>query len=800
MEYRPHDIEPKWQQRWADANSFAAANAPDRPKQYVLDMFPYPSASGLHVGHVEQQVATDIYSRYLRMNGYEVLHPMGWDAFGLPAENYAIKTGIHPRETTDEAITAFREQIRRLGLSYDWSREFGTHQPSYYQFTQWLFLLLYRNGLAYKDTARVNWCDSCQTVLANEQVENGACERCKSTVRQKELSQWFFKITEYADALYDELDEVDWPHSTVINQRNWIGRSEGALLSFELEQSEIEISVFTTRPDTLYGATYLVLAPEHDAVTQLLSQASNRSAVEQYREEAFNKTELERTKDEAPNSSSRAKTGIKMAGVTARNPATGESIPVFIADYVLAHYGTGAIMAVPAHDERDYAFARAHDLPIRQVVQPAEHDEASLPYTGAGTLIHSGSFDGYESTQAKRAIAEFVGGTMTTTYQLRDWLISRQRYWGTPIPIVYDPDGNPHPVPAEHLPWELPTDVAFKPTGTSPLAESDELYQRVERIFGSGWTPEVDTLDTFVDSSWYYLRYADPDNQTDFASTEALTRWLPVDTYVGGAEHTVLHLLYARFFTKFLNDYGYVAFREPFQKLRHQGTILGEDGQKMSKSRGNVINPNSVIDEHGADTMRLYEMFMGPLEESKPWNSDSIIGVRRFLERIARLEDMVGDDEPVESVTRELHKTIAKVGEDVEAFKFNTAISQMMIFVNTAMEAKHITHTQLDMFLCVLAPFAPHIAEEVHERFGGSCFLHERVWPSYDPSAIRQDAITIPVQINGKTRGEITVAPDATQESVEAAVREHEQVRKHLGDATFTRVVYVPGKIVNIVV
>jgi leucyl-tRNA synthetase len=800
MHYYPHDIEPKWQERWAHADAFSVSNAPDGEKHYVLDMFPYPSASGLHVGHVEQQVATDIYSRYLRMRGFSVLHPMGWDAFGLPAENYAIKTGVHPRTTTDNAIATFRQQIRRLGLSYDWHREFGTHEPSYYRFTQWLFTLFFEQGLAYKADARVNWCDSCQTVLANEQVEGGVCERCKSPVVQRELKQWFFKITDYADRLYDELDTVTWPQSTVRNQRNWIGRSEGALLSFSLTPTDTDISVFTTRPDTLYGATYLVLAPEHSAVSDLLPHVSNREAVEQYRDAAAHKTELERTRHEQRTDSEHGKSGIQLAGITARNPATGEDIPVFIADYVLAQYGTGAIMAVPAHDERDYAFATTHELPVRQVVEPADDQEAALPYAGAGTLINSGTFDGLDTESAKTAITHAVNGEVTTTYQLRDWLVSRQRYWGTPIPIVYDPDGNAHPVPAEYLPWELPTDVPFKPTGTSPLAESAELHERVERLFGAGWTPEVDTLDTFVDSSWYYLRFADPTNETQLASERALQQWLPVDMYVGGAEHTVLHLLYARFFTKVLHDLGYLKFAEPFQTLRHQGTILGEDGQKMSKSRGNVINPNTVIDEHGADTMRLYEMFMGSLEESKPWNSDSIIGVRRFLERVARLPELCTEGEPTQAVARELHRTVQKVGEDIESFKFNTAISQMMIFVNTVIEAQHITHDHLDRFIRILAPFAPHLAEELHEQYDNACFTHQRDWPSYDPAQLIDDTVTIPVQINGKIRGEITVAPDASKEHVEAVIYEHEQLSRHVAEKDIQRIIYKPGTIVNIVI
>lgn len=794
-------IEQKWQQYWQQHDLHAASDAAadDRDTRYVLDMFPYPSGSGLHVGHIEGFTATDIYSRFLRMNGYTVLHPMGWDAFGLPAENYAIKTGIHPRETTEAAINTFTQQLRALGLSYDWNREIGTHTPEYYRWTQWFFLLLYANGLAYKADAAVNWCPSCQTVLANEQVVDGACERCDATVEQRELAQWFFKITEYADALIEGLDTVDWPESTKINQRNWIGRSDGAKISFKIQDASNNhqthtlpaIDVFTTRPDTLFGATYLVLAPEHVEVANLKKQATNSNAIESYIDAAQKKTELERTKGE------RTKTGVRLEGVHAINPATGEAIPVFIADYVLAQYGTGAIMAVPAHDERDHAFAQAFEIPITQVIAAPE---VTVPYAGDGTLINSGPFDGMESDAAKRAITEYVGGTMETTYKLRDWLVSRQRYWGAPIPIVYDPEGNPHPVPEEHLPWELPTDVAFKPTGTSPLAESEEFIERTERLFGKGWRPEVDTLDTFVDSSWYYFRFTDPHNTDAFASRAAIDRWLPVDTYVGGAEHTVLHLLYARFFTKVLHTLGYIDFTEPFHQLRHPGTVLAGDGQKMSKSKGNVINPNETVEVYGADTLRMYEMFMGPLEDMTPWNTDSVVGVRRFLDKVWRLADRVQADAPAlsDTATHGLHHTIAKVSEDIPNFKCNTAISALMKCVRTLEDEPALAPDAFGMFLRLLAPFAPHLAEELWERIGNAPSIHTQPWPVADTAQLTSTTADIAIQIDGKVRATVTVAADADEQAVYAAIPA-ETFEKWIGSAAqITRQVYVPGKLLSI--
>jgi leucyl-tRNA synthetase len=778
--YDHKKIEKKWQEKWEKEKPFHAEENSQKEKLYVLDMFPYPSGAGLHVGHVEGYTATDIYSRFKRMQGYNVLHPMGWDAFGLPAENYAIKTGTPPAKTTNDAIKTFRAQIKSLGLSYDWEREIGTHTPEYYKWTQWFFLFLYKNGLAEKKTAKVNWDPIDQTVLANEQVlPDGTAERSGAKVIQKNLEQWFFKITDFADALIDDLDKVDWPESTKINQRNWIGRSEGAEIDFGISGRSEKIKIFTTRPDTLLGATYMVLAPEHPLVDALAPETKNLDEIKKYIAASRDKTDLERQEN------SKDKTGVELKGVMAINPATKGEIPIFIADYVLGSYGTGAIMAVPAHDERDYEFAKKFNLPIKQVIAPYvlvqgvdaprseesivkfdaetaiirhwedpdlyyvvefrsdhhgavgghveegekpeetvrrevaeesgytdikkvslifehaysrgykvrksreeechdrvylvelgsgarspitdketkkgswmksadilklssfvthhqlyfQHALSGLPYTESGVLVNSGSFDGLTSQEAKKKITEAVGGKMVKTYRLRDWLISRQRYWGAPIPVVYDPQGKPHPIPEEHLPWMLPSDVEFKPTGTSPLGQSKELLERTEKIFGKGWKPEIDTMDTFVCSSWYYLRFTDPHNEEEFASKEQMQKWLPVDLYMGGAEHTVLHLMYARFFTKALQKYGYIKFDEPFLKLRHQGLILAEDGSKMSKSKGNVVNPDEVVSAYGADSLRLYEMFMGPLEASKPWNTNNILGVRRFLERVWKMQE-----------------------------------------------------------------------------------------------------------------------------------------------------------------
>ena len=757
-------VEKKWQQKWAADKTFKTP-PPQGKKLYVLDMFPYPSGDGLHVGHVEGYTATDIYSRFKRMQGYQVLHPMGWDAFGLPAENYAIKTGINPKETTEAAINTFRRQIMELGLSYDWEREVGAHQPEDYKWTQWFFLFLYKHGLAEKRMAKVNWCPKDQTVLANEQTvsesgEKGVCVRCGTKVVQKDLEQWFFKITDFADALVDDLDQVDWPESTKINQRNWIGRSEGAELKFEIRNSKSEIRVFTTRPDTLFGATYLVLAPEHPEVANLKSQILNWNEVEAYIEKTKNKTELERQEEQ------KDKTGAELKGVKALNPATKEEIPVWVADYVLGGYGTGAVMAVPAHDERDHQFAKKFNLEIREI-EPAD----------------------------PKKIVEKVGGKWVKTYRLRDWLISRQRYWGAPIPIVYDPQGAPHPVPEEHLPWLLPTDVEFKPTGVSPLGQSKELLERTEKIFGLGWRPEGDTMDTFVCSSWYFFRFADPHNEREFASAEALRQWLPVDLYMGGAEHTVLHLMYARFITHALQKHGVVTFGEPFLKLRHQGTILAEDGSKMSKSKNNIVSPDEYVAQYGADSLRMYEMFMGPLEQQKPWNTKNILGVRRFLDKVWKLHPQgstLDQGSSRSNLDTLMHQTVEKVTKDLESLKFNTAISALMIARN-ALEDAGTPKDAYAKFLQLLHPLAPHLTSELAEVHS----IDFSQWPVYDPAKLATERVVVAVQVNGKVRVTIELAPDIPED--EALSKAREAAGKWLVGPE-KKVHYVSGKVINFVI
>ncbi len=784
--YNHKKIEEAAQKKWEERGLYHAHVDSSHPKEYILDMFPYPSGAGLHTGHVEGYTATDIYARFARMNGREVLHPIGWDAFGLPAENYAIKTHTPPRKSTDAAIKNFRRQIKALGLSYDWSREIGTHEPEYYRWTQWFFLLLYKKGLAYRAKAKVNWCPSCQTVLANEQVVEGVCERCKTEVEQRELEQWFFKTTQYANRLLTGLDKIDWPDSTKIAQRNWIGKSEGAEIEFPLARGLGSVKVFTTRPDTLYGATYLVLAPEHSLSETLLTHADNAREVRAYITAALHKTDRERNAEE------KEKTGIEVRGVKAINPATRKEIPVFIADYVLGSYGTGAIMAVPAHDERDWAFAQKFSLPVVRVIEGGGE-----PYGGSGTLMNSGSFTGMDSEKAKREIVKHVGGKSVTKYRLRDWLISRQRYWGAPIPIIYCAVCGTVPVPEKDLPVLLPEDVDFMPTGESPLARSKSFHQVSCPRCGAPARRESDTMDTFVCSSWYYYRFADPHNDKEFASPSAIEKWLPVDLYVGGAEHTVLHLLYARFFTKVLHDAGIISFDEPFIKLRHQGLILAEDGRKMSKSLGNVINPDDVVNKYGADTLRIYEMFMGPLDVQKPWNTKNITGARRFVERVYRLlEKRTVPESP--SFAPVLHKTIKKVGEDITALKFNTAISQLMICLNEA--EKGISENSLNIYARLVAPFAPHLAEALWEELGEEGSVHESAWPSYDASLLFEQVVTVVVQINGKRRGEVPLPPQASEDTALAAARALPAIADKLSAATPKRVIYVPGRVINIVV
>lgn len=836
--YDHKSIESRWQEQWQKEKVFEAQEDKKKKKYYSLCMFPYPSGDGLHVGHPESYTAVDIVARFKRMQGYNVLNPMGWDAFGLPAENYAIKQGVPPWKTTADNIKTFARQITSLGFSYDWSREINTSDSSYYKWTQWMFLQMYKAGLAYKKKAKVNWCPSCQTVLANEQVIDGRCERCKSEVVQKDLKQWFFRVTAYAEELLDDLDKLAWPEAIKAAQRNWIGRSEGALLEFKIQDSRFKIQVFTTRPDTLYGATYVVLAPEHRLVQEFKSSISNWREVEDYIKKARTKSELQRT------DLAKEKTGVELKGVKAVNPASGKEIPIFVADYVVMSYGTGAIMAVPAHDTRDFEFAKDYHVPIERVIDPISDDnlynnffsfgidcpgiegesadahrkrmiekmkemlkKKEACYSSSGKMINSGEFDGMDSEEAKEKIVKKVGGQMRTQYRLRDWLISRQRYWGAPIPIVYCDTCGAVPVPEKDLPVLLPRDIDFKPTGESPLARSKEFHSvKCPKCgaAGKGVRRESDTMDTFVDSSWYFLRYCDPRNDKEPFGKEKVKYWMPVDLYIGGAEHAVLHLLYARFFIKALRDMGYLGIGEPFLKLRNQGMILGEDGQKMSKSRGNVINPDRVIEEFGADTMRLYEMFMGPLEDAKPWSTRGIMGTRRFLEKVWLL--MVewlesGQPGPVsEILERQLHKTIKKVTEDIERFKFNTAISAMMIMVNSMAKEKKFDRALWEKFLLILSPFAPHVAEELWQAMGNSDLICIQEWPSWDDDKVREEVVEMVVQVNGKMRAKVHVPADSSEEEVVARAVENDRIVAWTKGKKIVKKIYVPGKLVNIVV
>lgn len=808
-QYEPKKIEGKWQKVWAKQGVMKKTG--NKGKFYILDMFPYPSGDGLHVGHVENFTATDILARFKRYQGYDVLRPMGWDAFGLPAENFAIKTGIHPSKKTLESIKNFKRQMRSVGLSYDWTREINASSPEYYRWTQWMFLFLYKNGLAYKKKAKVNWCDKDATVLANEQVIDGKCDRCGSVVVQKDLEQWFFKITNFVEptksltgkkvsGLLSGLDEIDWPESTKAAQKHWIGRSEGAQVQFPIFNSQFSIEVFTTRLDTIYGCTYVVVAPEHELVKNLESRISNLAEVKKYLAVTKKKTDLERTE------LNKDKTGVCLQGVEVVHPFTGERLPVYAADYVLATYGTGAVMGVPAHDERDFAFAKKYKLEIIEVIKGTEEKMNENPYIDDGRLVDSKEFTGLTSEEAREKMVVWLKkeklGKKVINYRLRDWLVSRQRYWGAPIPIIYCDDCGAVPVPDKDLPVKLPTDVDFRPTGESPLSRSKSFHKVKCPTCGAKARREVDTLDTFVCSSWYYLRFADPKNTKQFASKKALEKYLPVDFYMGGAEHTVLHLLYARFFTKALMKHGYLGFDEPFQKLRHQGMILAPDGNKMSKSKGNVINPDQMVAEFGADSLRLYEMFMGPIEDKKAWNTGSIIGVRRFLEKVWKLQNRITynvsriTDKNLESL---LHRTIKKVTDDLEELKFNTAISSLMILVNDMEKASELTSKDYRLLLLLLSPFAPHMTEELWSRMGEKKSIFLAPWPKYDAKKIVAETVNVAVQVNGKVRAVIAITSGTSEDEVKAQALADENVKSHIGDKTVKKVIYIPGKIVSIV-
>lgn len=937
MAYDHKSIEKKAQEKWASLDLYRA-DLLDSSKEhfYLLTEFPYPSGD-LHIGHWYAFAVTDIYARLLRARGKNVLFPIGFDAFGLPAENAAIKNGVDPKEWTYKNMERMREQLASMGASFDWSKEVVTCDPSYYQWTQWLFVKLFEHNLAEHREAAVKWCPKDQTVLANEQVVDGCCERCGTPVEEKRLTQWFFKITDYAKRLLAGLDALPWREEIKEAQRAWIGESEGAYLEFPLAGRDEKIKVFTTRPDTVFGATYVVLAPEHALVSSLLPVVSNKSQVEEYVRATAKKTERERSEN-------KEKTGVKLEGVSALNPATKEEIPIYIADYVLASYGTGAVMAVPAHDERDFEFAKKFDLPVHNVVEavtgkrqenpesrksivaividrkndtvltldwgselggklyigggreegedaaqaaireiaeetgytdlklirqtsvihhsyfaysknvareieaigflfelnsdtkdeqrlekdehgkftvswlPLEQAEREVTetlhktvfdwlvrervHTGPGLLVDSGEFTGRDSEEAKADIVKYAGGERTTQYRLRDWLVSRQRYWGCPIPIVYDTFGKPHAVPAEHLPWLLPTDADFKPTGKSPLASSKELKERVTRIFGEGWTPEYDTLDTFVDSSWYFLRYLNPKDAHNFSDAALMKKWLPINRYSGGSEHTTMHVLYARFFMKALYDLALVPVDEPFHERFNRGLIMGPDGQKMSKSKGNVINPDDFVREYGADAVRVYLAFIGPYNEpgSYPWNLDGVTSMRKFLERIARLVERAQDTSEVpEMMQQSIARASLKVAEDGDRFKFNTGVAALMILVNELETSAVMPKVVLRYLTIMLAPFAPHLAEYLWEKLDGEDSVHQQSWPTaYTLIAARE--VIVVAQVNGKRRGSITLAADAVEEDALVAAKALPTIAAILGGNEPKRVIYVPGRILNLVV
>jgi len=799
MAYHPSEIEPKWQKFWEKNQTFKTETKSSKPKYYVLDMFPYPSSSGLHVGHPEGYTATDIVARFKRANGFNVLHPMGWDAFGLPAEQYAIKTGVHPAITTNQAIENFRRQLKMLGFSYDWSREIATCDPKYYRWTQWIFLKLYERGLAYQTEVPVNWCPELKTVLANEEVVDGKSERGGHPVYRIPMKQWMLKITAYAERLLEDLNTLDWPEGTKELQRNWIGKSVGLQMKFKVDSTNDAFEIFTTRPDTLWGVSYMALAPEHPLVESITTQAE-RSAVKKYQEEASQKSEVARQ------DASKEKTGC-FTGAYAINPVNGEKVPIWIADYVMMSYGTGAVMAVPAHDERDFEFAKKFELPIRVVVSGGKEGEC---FADDGVAVNSGFINGLKTQEATAKVIDWAEkekiGTKTVKYKLRDWLFSRQRYWGEPFPIKKDANGKIVPLKDDELPVTLPDVQSYEPTGTgeSPLAGNTPEIRRWREMkdekTGEMYLRETDTMPGSAGSSWYFLRYCDPHNDQAPVSKEAEKYWMPVDLYLGGDEHAVGHLLYSRFWMKVLFDVGVVSHPEPFQKLIHQGMILGEDGEKMSKSRGNVINPDDVVKEYGADTLRIYEMFMGPLEKDKPWSTQAIEGTFRFLSRAERLMSKLSDEPMNADDEKILHQTIKKVTEDIEGLRFNTSISTMMVLVNHFTAKEKMPKSAMKLFTQILAPFAPHLCEEFWEILGGKESISYVAWPKYDPALVKADSVTLAIQVLGKLRATLDVPPDAPQAWVEAQAKALEAVRRFLEGKSIVKVIYVPNKILNFVV
>ena len=801
MKYDHTGMEAKWQKQWEEKGVFHASNDSDKPKYYTLIEFPYPSGQGLHVGHPRSYTALDIVARKRRLMGYNVLYPIGWDAFGLPTENFAIKNHVHPEVVTKKNIARFKQQLQSLGISFDWSREINTTDPSYYKWTQWIFLQLFKHGLAYKKEASVNWCTSCKCVLANEEVVNGVCERCGSEVVRKVKSQWLLKITEYAQRLIDDLDLVDYPDRVKAQQKNWIGRSTGAEVDFDTTLGD-KLTVYTTRPDTLFGATYMVISPEHPMIEKWAGQIQNMDEVRAYQEAAAKKSDFERTEV------AKDKTGVKLLGVQAINPVNDREIPIFISDYVLVSYGTGAIMAVPAHDTRDWEFAKKFGLPIIEVVKGGNVQEEAFTDCATGIMVNSGLLDGLSVEEAKVKITKWLTenhrGRAKVNFKLRDWVFSRQRYWGEPIPIVYCEKCGYVPLPESELPLTLPEVESYEPTekGESPLANMTDWVNTTCPHCGGPAKRETDTMPQWAGSSWYFLRYTDPRNDQALASQQALEYWTPVDWYNGGMEHTTLHLLYSRFWHKFLYDIKVVPTPEPYAKRTSHGMILGENGEKMSKSRGNVVNPDDIVKEYGADTMRLFEMFIGDFEKAAPWSAAGIRGCRRFVERYWNLQDILVKDGGIRApLETPFHKTIKKVGEDIENLKFNTAIAALMSLINDIYDSGSITPEELKVFTILLNPFAPHVTEEVWSLNKlGEEMVCQQQWPAYDENKCKDETIEIVVQVNGKVRGKLSMPADVAKDAAVAAAKADEKICAAIGGKTILKEIYVPGKLVNLVV
>ena len=800
-EYNPNAIEKKWQKVWDDNKTFHSEVDKTKKKYYPLVEFPYPSGQGLHVGHPRPYTALDIVARKRRLEGYSVMYPMGFDAFGLPTENYAIKNKIHPAKVTEENIKNFKEQLKSIGFSFDWDREVNTTDPEYYKWTQWIFIQLYKHGLAYKNEMSVNWCPSCQVGLANEEVVDGKCERCGTEVVHRMKNQWMLKITEYADRLIDDLDEVDYEDRIKAQQINWIGRSKGANVNFNIKDTEDKLTVYTTRPDTIFGVSYMVISPEHPILEVYKKKISNYNEVTAYQEEARKKSDFERAE------LNKDKTGVRLDGLSAINPLSGEEIPIWVSDYVLMSYGTGAIMAVPAHDTRDYEFAKEFDMPIVQVYETEDSEELPLTDINKGKSINSEFLNGLSATEAKQKAIEYIEekklGEATTNFKLRDWVFSRQRYWGEPIPMVYCEEHGWVPVDESELPIMLPEVETYEPTATgeSPLSEIDEFVNTICPICGKPAKRETDTMPQWAGSSWYYLRYMDPHNSKAIASKEALNYYSPVDWYNGGMEHTTLHLLYSRFWHKFLYDLGIVPTKEPYKKRTSHGMILGEDHQKMSKSRGNVVNPDDIIRDYGADTLRCYEMFIGDFTSTAIWSDEGVRGCRKYLERVYNMIDLIGQGEGYsKNLEVTIHQTIKKVSEDFENLKFNTAIASLMTLSNEMRSQASITKDDFKTYIILLNPVAPHMTEELWKMAGFEGMLNEAAWPKYDDSKLSLDEFEMPVQVNGKMRGKVMMSIDASKDDAIEAAKSDNNIASHIENKEIRKIIYVPGKILNIVV